>query len=372
MEPILPAPAPRTEAELLVWVRLVRSRRVGAQTFLRLMREHACAEAALATLPRIAADAGVRSYQACPADLAAQELAAGRRAGARPVPLGAEEYPPLLATIPDPPPLLWMRGQPVPKDRPMVSLVGARNASALGVRMASHLARQLGEAGFITVSGLARGIDTAAHKASVKTGTCAVLAGGIDRIYPSENIALAEQILEKGTVMSEMPPGLQAQARHFPRRNRIVSGLAPGLVVIEGAAKSGSLITARAAADQGREIMAVPGHPFDARAAGCNMLLRDGATLIRTAEDIAEALALPMPPRAVKQVVPAPIQPKARPTGELRHMLMNMLGPAPIAEDALIRQSQHPAPEVLAALASLDIEGQIQRHPGGLVSLGGP
>jgi DNA processing protein len=356
---------------MIDWLRLIRSPRVGATTFRRLLAETGSIAAALDALPGIAAAAGVDTYQPCPPARAEAEFEAGRRAGARPLFLGAPAYPGLLADCADAPPLLWAMGRADLAGRPAVALAGARNASALGQRMAGHLAERLGAQGLVVVSGLARGIDAAAHRAALPTGTVAVLAGGIDVVYPRENQALMQQIARDGLLLSEMPPGLQPQARHFPRRNRIISGLASGLVVVEGAAKSGSLITARTALDQGREVMAVPGHPFDARAAGCNMLIRDGATLVRSADDILQALALPVPRRSVPAAGPAAAPPRPAPRAAdqgLPRAILNLLGPAPISEDALIRQLARPPAEVMAAITELDLAGQVQRHPGGLLS----
>lgn len=371
-EPLPDTAAPRTPAEQLAWIRLIRSSRVGATTFRKLLLEYGTASAALEALPGVAGGAGVRGYRVAPMAAAEGEMVAGRAAGAAPLFLGAPDYPPLLAQIADAPPVLWARGDPALARRATIAVVGARNASALGQRTATHLAQSLGALDFVIVSGLARGIDTAAHGASVETGTIAVLAGGIDRVYPRENRDLATQIAERGLVLSEMPPGVQAQARHFPRRNRIVSGLCAALVVVEGAAKSGSLITARTALDQGREVFAVPGHPFDPRAAGCNMLIRDGATLVRSAEDIADALNIARPARPVPTDTPAAAPPPVRAApgvSELDNQILNLLSPAPISEDLLIRQLGAPSPPVLATLGELDLQGRIARHPGGLVSL---
>ncbi|MSU88518.1 DNA-protecting protein DprA [Rhodobacteraceae bacterium 2CG4] len=383
--PRLPFPDPKptalSGAERLAWVRLVRSPRVGAATFRRLLDEHSSAQAALAALPQVARGAGVDDYRPCPPGVAQAELDRGAALGAQLLVPGRPGYPDLLARIDDRPPLLWALGDPALAQGRCIALVGARNASALGTRMAAHLARALAEMGFAVVSGLARGIDTAAHQAALDTGTVAVLAGGVDVAYPRENEDLQRRIGQRGLLLSEMPPGMTPQARHFPRRNRIISGLVPGLVVVEGAAKSGSLITARTALDQGREVMAVPGHPFDARASGCNMLIRDGATLVRSAEDIAAALDLPRPERRAPAASPAPPpdtdrspagpQPVPAPPQDgtpLVSAILNLLGPAPISEDALIRQIRRPAPEILAALGELDLTGQILRHSGGLVS----
>jgi DNA processing protein len=296
-EDLVPSPhpltPPRSDEVWLDWIRLLRSRRVGPTTFHRLMAEHGSARAALAALPEVARAAGVERYAPCSESVAAAEWQAARLARAQPLAIGDPAYPALLAELPDAPPVLWTLGDPALLQRPLVAVVGARNASSLGTRMARRLAAGLGEAGFAVVSGLARGIDTAAHLAALEHGTLAVMAGGVDVIYPAENAVLGQEIVEKGLRLSEQPMGLAPQARHFPARNRIISGLARAVIVVEAAGKSGSLITARGALDQGREVLAVPGHPLDARAAGCNMLIRDGATLIRSVEDVVEALSAP-------------------------------------------------------------------------------
>jgi DNA processing protein len=267
-------------------------------------------------------------------------------------------------------------GNPALLNRPIVALVGARNASSLGTRMARALARELGQAGYIVVSGLARGVDTAAHIAALDTGTIAVQAGGIDVMYPAENTDLASQIAQTGLRISEQPVGLTPQARHFPSRNRIISGLSCAVVVVEAAGKSGSLITARNALDQGREVLAVPGHPFDARAAGCNMLIRDGAVLVRSGADVIEALApadrpqdsvepeLPIPP-----AVGPPPKRSLRETAALHLQILARLGPSPVAEDQLIRDMAAPARMVAPVLVDLELSGKIKRQAGGLLSL---
>ena len=285
-----PLPPP-TEEGRLDWLRLLRSRRVGPVTFWRLLDTYGSARAALEALPQIAADAGIDSYQTCPAAVAQAEINAGQRAGARLVARGEAHYPPALAELGDAPPLLWIKGRVELLTRPLIAIVGARSASSLGLRMARVLAEELAQEGFCVVSGLARGIDTAVHSATLTSGTIAVLPGGIDVIYPIENAALGNAIGVEGLLVSEHPPALQPLARHFAGRNRLISGMARGVVVVEAAVKSGSLITARNALDQGREVMAVPGHPFDARASGCNLLLRDGAILVRSALDVVEALS---------------------------------------------------------------------------------
>ncbi len=286
-----PFTPPTTEEDRLACLRLIRSRRVGPATFHRLMAAHGNARAALAALPALARAAGETDYAPCPPEAALAELAAAAAVGARLLAFGDPDYPAALADLPDAPPLLWALGDPALLARPMVALVGARNASSLGLRMARRLAEGLGAAGLVVVSGLARGVDAAAHDAALPTGTAAVLAGGIDTIYPPENAALAGRIAAAGLMLTEQPPGLAPQARHFPARNRIVAGLALGVIVVEAAANSGSLITARAALDQNRIVAAVPGHPLDPRATGANALLREGAVLVRDAEDMLAALA---------------------------------------------------------------------------------
>ncbi|MEM6307158.1 MAG: DNA-processing protein DprA, partial [Pseudomonadota bacterium] len=296
---------PTTEDDRLARLRLLRSPRVGVATYYRLMAEHGSAHNAIAALPEIAKARGVKSYTVCDEARCAQEFTAARRFGALPVFLGEPNYPDALASIDDAPPMFWAAGRMKFLRKPMVALVGARNASSLGTRMARRLAMGLADAGYVVVSGLARGIDAAAHQAALELGTLAVQAGGVDVIYPQENAGLAHDILQKGLRLSEQPMGLSPQARHFPRRNRIISGLCSAVVVVEAAAKSGTLITATQALDQGRDVCAVPGHPIDARADGCNMLIRDGARLVRGVDDILEILdAAPNP-------MSAPIAPTA-------------------------------------------------------------
>jgi DNA processing protein len=278
--------------------------------------------------------------------------------------------------LPDAPPILWATGDLALLDRPALGMVGARNASSLGLRMARRLGLGLSEAGFTVVSGLARGIDAAAHEAALEADgrTVAVMAGGIDVIYPAENAALARAIDATGARVSEHPPGLEPQARHFPLRNRIVAGLSRAVIVVEAAAKSGSLITARAALDYGREVMAVPGHPFDARAAGCNMLIRDGALMVRGSQDVLEALGTPteaMPePEMRLQPLPGP-QTTQRPLKDvalLHSMILNRLGPSPLAEDQLMRDLNVTSAQLAPELLMLELDGRISRQPGGLLA----
>jgi DNA processing protein len=366
-------------AEIVLRLRLIRSRRVGPVTFHRLVNEHGSAAAALAALPDIARAAGVDGYSVCPLEVAEHELTLGRLAGAQLLAHDGPGYPDGMRDLPDAPPLLWARGEVDLLSRPLVAMVGARNASSLGLRMARRLAETLGEAGQVVVSGLARGIDAEAHRAALATGTVAVMAGGVDVIYPEENAGLLAEVAAKGCVVSEQPMGLVPQARHFPLRNRIIAGLSRAVVVVEAAARSGSLITAREALDMGRDVMAVPGHPFDARAAGCNHLIRDGATLVRGTPDVLEALGVQTPrrgeeaddrPPIAATVLPGPV-PARRPLGDvarLHGMILNRLGPSPTAEDQLIRDLALPAGEVTPELVALELDGKILRAPGGMLS----
>ena len=377
-----PVTPPTTEAGRLSWLRLIRSFRVGPTTFHRLLSEHGSADAALAALPAIAAAAGVGTYSPCSLAQAQREMADARRIGAQMICHGAQAYPASILDLADAPPILWAIGDATLLARPMVALVGARNASSLGLRMAKKLAASLAEAGYVVVSGMARGIDAAAHEASLSRGTVAVMAGGVDVIYPTENAPLAEKIAHEGVRLSEQPVGLEPQARHFPVRNRIISGLAQAVVVVEAAARSGSLITARDALDQGREVMAVPGHPFDGRATGCNMLIRDGATLVRDAADVLEALGtaalLPLRPAASQPRFATPVAtPIAAVPAAARNLqdisalhsrILSRLGPSPLAEDQLIRDLAMPAALVAPELLNLELDGQIIRQPGGLLS----
>ena len=365
---------PTTEGDRLAWLRLLRSRRVGIATFYRLLAKHGTAQAALRALPEVARGAGITDYSLCPEGVAVGEMKAARMAGAQMICVTDPLYPEALRDIPDPPPILWAMGEVAVLARPKVAMVGARNASSLGIRMARALATELAQAGYVTVSGLARGIDTAVHAATLDSGTIAVMAGGVDVLYPPENARLAGDMLRCGLRLSEMPMGTEPQARHFPRRNRIISGLAGAVVVVEAAAKSGSLITARNALDQNREVLAVPGHPFDARAAGCNILIRDGARLIRSAADVIEALP-PVETAHAALPLPAPIVAAAPESGrllqgsDLHSLILSRLGPSPLAEDQLIRDLATPARTVTPALIDLELDGKIRRQAGGLLSL---
>jgi DNA processing protein len=366
---------PTSEDERFARLRLLRSRRVGVSTYKRLLTEHGTAQNALAALPTVARAAGVQNYTICPEGVVQAEMRAGKDAGARLIMHGTPDYPQTLAEIDDAPPFLWVLGNVDLLNRPTISLVGARNASSLGTRMAKALAQGLGEAGFVVVSGLARGVDAAAHLSALSTGTIAVQAGGIDVIYPAENAQLAQDIAKSGLRISEQPMGLQPMARHFPSRNRIIAGLSRATIVVEAASKSGSLITARDALDQGRDVLAVPGHPFDARAAGCNMLIRDGATLVRNTADVIEVLGKALLPEQTRPELDlAPTQKDAmqqrslRETAALHMQILSRLGPSPIAEDQLIRDLNAAPAKIAPVLIDLELDGQVLRQPGGLVS----
>ena len=369
---------PTTEDDRVSWLRLLRSRRVGIATFYRLMAEHGSAASSLQALPEIAREAGVENYTPCPEDAALAEMRLGQKAGAQLIFFGQDSYPQRLTDLPDPPPFLWVRGSVASLAQDSIALVGARNASSLGTRMARRLAENLGQRGYRIVSGLARGVDTAAHLGSLETGSIAVMGGGIDVIYPAENAKLAGDILEHGALITEHAVGTIPQARHFPMRNRLIAALSRAVVVVEAAARSGSLITARNALDQGRDVLVVPGHPMDNRAGGCNMLIRDGATLIRNADDVIEALSpvhaparqpeLPnfsgQAPRAAK-----PDRRTLRETADLHSQILGRLSPSPIAEDQLIRDLRTPSQRITPALTELELDGKIKRHSGGLLTL---
>ncbi|MGH6717114.1 MAG: DNA-processing protein DprA, partial [Bradyrhizobium sp.] len=341
-----------TEAERIDRLRLIRSENVGPRTFRSMVHYCGSARAALARLPELARRGGGRGLLICSEEDARAELAACRKLGVRLLAPGEIGYPPRLATIEDAPPLLAVRGAGDALMRPLIAIVGSRNASAAGLKFAQRLARDLGEAGFVIVSGLARGIDQAAHRASVATGTVAVFAGGHDRIYPPEHADLLAKIIDAdGAAISEMPLGHEPRARDFPRRNRLISGAALGVVVVEAAQRSGSLITARMAAEQGREVFAVPGSPLDPRAAGTNGLIKQGATLVTEAADIIQAVE-PIMERPI--ILPAnepdgePLE--SDPQGTDRAHIVDLLGPTPVLIDDLIRMAGAPAAVVRTVL----------------------
>lgn len=374
-----PPTPPTAGDDDLSFLRLIRSRRVGPTTFHRLVTEHGTVNAALDALPDVAAKAGMTDYTICPEGVAAAELNAGRKAGARMIRCDSPLYPAALREIDGAPPLLWLRGNPEFLTLNPVAVIGARNASSLGLRMARGMAAGLGELGHTVVAGLARGIDTAAHNSALATGTVAVMAGGVDVIYPAENVVLAAQIVEQGALLSEQPPGTEPAARHFPMRNRIISGLSRAVVVIEAAHRSGSLITAKNALDQGREVMAVPGHPMDARAAGCNQLIRDGAILVRNSQDVADALSpeglaetpTPRPARQVQSTPPQNPRPNRDAGGpvQLEARILSRLSPSPTEENDLIRDLGVTAASASAAILSLELQGRLTRLAGGRLAL---
>lgn len=365
-------------AERFARLLLARTPTIGPVSFGQLLARFGTAQAALRALPDLARRGGGPPPAA---DRRAVEREAARVAdlGARYLFRGTPAYPSLLAEIDSAPPVLIARGDSSLLGRPLVAMVGARNASAAAMRFARQLASQLGDAGATVVSGLARGIDTEAHVGSLASGTVAVIAGGIDVVYPPENDRLQAAIAERGLLLAEQPPGLEPRARHFPYRNRIIAGLAAGTVVVEAAPKSGSLITARYAAEYGREVMAVPGSPLDSRAQGCNLLIRDGATLIQNAADILETLG-PIDPRAVATpaqldfarfpAAPPPIA--AADAGDAeRTAVLGLLGPVAVPVDELVRLAGLAPAVVHMVLLELELAGRLDRHAGGKVSLGG-
>ena len=395
-----------SDRQRLDWLRLIRSESIGPRSFRSLMNRFGGAAAALDALPDLARQAG-RTIRICPAGEAERELGGLSRQGGRFIALGEAGYPVPLQAIDSAPPLLAVLGRAEVLQRSGVALVGSRNASAAGMKFTARLARELGEADFNVVSGLARGIDTAAHEASLETGTVAVLAGGIDQIYPPQNIPLARRILERGAIVSEMPLGWVARARDFPRRNRLVSGLSLGTVVIEAARRSGSLITARFANEQGRLVFAVPGSPLDPRAEGGNHLIREGAMLCAEAAHVIEALqplrqrepgaqmllreqprdpageamwdeldlpeVLPAPDFTGQDEDAAPLAPASVVVEtadglQLKRVVLDLLGATPVALDDLVRASGQGAGAVNRTLVELELDGEITRHPGGLLT----
>jgi DNA processing protein len=299
---------------------------------------------------------------------AEREIAQVEKFGARFVALGEGLYPRLLAELEDAPPLLIARGNLNLLDRQAVSIVGARNASAAACRFARGLAHDLGQHELVVVSGLARGIDSAAHDGALETGTIGVIAGGIDVFYPPENEARQKAMYDQGLVIAEMPPGTEPRARHFPYRNRIIAGMSSGTVVVEAAPRSGSLITARLAAEAGREVMAVPGSPLDPRAQGCNQLIRDGATLIQNAADVIEAIR-PFDSRVRAASTPYEHAPEEMNGDDALGLVEELLGPSPVPVDEIIRLSGASSGAVQMALLELDLAGRLDRHAGGKVSL---
>ena len=370
-----PAVGPRlSDRQRLSWLRLIRTPNVGPASFRQLINRFGSAEAALEMLPELMISGGASRIARIPSVAEAEaELEAAGKADARFVGIGEADYPPLLKNMDNPPPLLAVKGEAAVFRLPAVAIVGARNASLAGIKMARMLAADLGRDGYAIVSGLARGIDTSAHQGSIATGTIGVLAGGLDLPYPPENAGLCNEIAERGGAMiSEMPFGWQPRAQDFPRRNRLVAGAALGLVVIEAAQRSGSLISARLAGEMGRLVFAVPGSPLDPRAAGSNGLLKDGATLVTEAADIASAIA-PLagtrPPRTAPLAEPPELSATPPPGEDERAGVLEALGPTPVAVDDVIRHTGLSAAQVSMVLLELDLAGRLERHAGGNVSL---
>jgi DNA processing protein len=366
-----------SDAQRLNWLRLLRSDNVGPSTFRDLINRYGSAKAALDALPDLAARGGKRKIRIATNAEAEAELNRVRRFGGRIIAVGETDYPPMLRHMDVPPPLVTVIGRAEVFAAPAVSIVGARNASASGAKMARLLASELGKAGFTIVSGLARGIDAAAHWASLDTGTIAVLAGGLDKPYPPENLELVGKISREGAVITEMPFGWEPRARDFPRRNRIIAGLGFGLIVVEAAQRSGSLISARLAGELGRQVFAVPGSPLDPRTAGSNGLLRDGAVLTLSSEDVIEHLA-PMIGRAPSPALREPdnLPPHAeiggahdQPPTNAQDLLIEAMGPVPVSLDEIARHTGLPVRVISTLLLELDLAGRLERHSGGAVSL---
>lgn len=356
--------------EQIARIRLIRTPLIGPVSFAQLITRFGNARDALREVPTLARRGGGRSPIIVERDIAEREMERVARFGAHYLFRGVGAYPRLLDQIETAPPLLIVKGDAGLAGGKIVAMVGARNASAAAMRFARQLAHQLGRAGVVVVSGLARGIDTEAHVGSIETGTIGVIAGGIDVVYPPENDRLQAAIAERGLLIAEQPPGLEPRARHFPHRNRLIAGLAMGVVVVEAAPKSGSLITARLANECGREVMAVPGSPLDPRAQGCNSLIRDGATLVQSADDILESLGpidsrVGTVPLARYQTAPA-----LNDASDVeRRDILALLGPTPVPLDELVRLSGIAAGPMHSVLLELELAGRLARHAGGRVSL---
>ncbi|MDO1581861.1 DNA-processing protein DprA [Rhizobium oryzicola] len=366
-----------TDRQRIAWLRLIRSDNVGPSTFRDLINHFGTAEAALAALPDLSLRGGaMRAIRIASVDDAERELDMAHRMGARFVGIGEPDYPPALRQIEAAPPLIAVKGNLSVTSQPSVGIVGSRNASISGAKFAAMIARDAGRAGYSVTSGLARGIDTAAHRASLETGTIAVLAGGLDKPYPPENLGLLDELTHgNGIAVSEMPFGWEPRARDFPRRNRLIAGVSLGVVVIEAAKRSGSLITARIAADFGRLVFAVPGSPLDPRCAGTNGLLKQGAIVTTGADDVLQALApisqLDLFDMSQAEEPPSERSPSSMPLpdDDARALIAQALGPTPVEVDDVIRHTELPAAMVYLVLLELDLAGRLHRHMGGLVSL---
>ena len=359
-----------THAERLARLRLIRTPHVGPVSWHQLMLRFGSGEAALDALPGLVVRGGAGKVQIASRDVAEREFDRAATLGARHIFSDEDDYSVLLREVEGAPPVVVVRGNTAMLRRPCIAIVGARNASAIACRFARQIASDLVARDITVVSGLARGVDTAAHIGALGGATVGVIASGIDIAYPPENKDLQEKIARDQLLIAEQPPGTEPLARHFPSRNRIIAGLAHGTLVIEAAPKSGSLITARRAGDYGREVMAVPGSPLDPRAQGCNMLIREGATLIQTVDDVLEAVG-PIDARMVREPLrPYSATPQmAEPADGERRMLIELLAPTPVAVDELVRQSGQTAATVQLVLLELELAGRVQRHAGAKVSL---
>ena len=359
--------------EKINWLRLIRSENVGPVTFFRLLERYGSATRALDELPDISKRGGrdkeLRIYSVADAE---KEMAAVQKIGGTLIYAGDDNYPESVRIIADPPPVLTVLGHVHLLHKPALAIVGARNASLNGRKFAEKLATDLAAKDYVIASGLARGIDAAAHQASLKTGTVAVVAGGADVIYPQENEKLYAEIKERGCIVAENPCGYPPQARDFPRRNRIISGLSQGTIIVEAALKSGSLITATYALEQGRDVFAVPGSPLDPRSTGTNKLLKDGATLIENADDVLHALSYPLTLK--ENHSPAFAAPKSSTPSDVEiekahKIVLEALGPSPVGLDELVRECQVSASIVQFVLLDLELAGRIQRLPGSKIAL---
>ena len=350
-------------------LRLIRSPNIGPVSYRQLIDRFGDATAALEALPDLVMRGGGKKSVLADRRLVEAEMAAVLVARGRYIFLGDPDYPELLNHLDNAPPAIIVRGNVGLLEKNPVALVGARNASAGACRFARTLAYELGQGGFAVVSGLARGIDTAAHVGSIDSGTIAVIAGGIEIAYPPENRELQDAIAERGLLIAEMPPGTEPRARHFPYRNRVIAGLTLGTVVIEAAPKSGSLITARLAAEAGREVMAIPGSPLDPRSRGCNQLIREGATLVQNAAEIAELLR-PMDERVIRRAVAWQSSAAVQESGDSeRSAVTGLMGMTYVSVDELVRQSGANQSVVQMVLLELELAGKLERGAGGKVRL---
>jgi DNA processing protein len=360
-------PVRLSDEQRLDWLRLIRTDHIGPRTFRALIARFHSAARAIERLPELAHRGGGAASTPSREE-AAKEVAAAKKLGVEFIGFGEPEYPARLRETDDAPPLLAVRGKLEALNAPAVAVVGSRNASAAGARFATLLAHELGEAGFVIASGLARGIDAAAHRGALTAGTIAVLAGGHDKPYPPENAKLLDEILETGCAVSEMPIGWEPRARDFPRRNRIIAGMSLGVVVVEAAERSGSLITARLALEAGREVFAVTGSPLDARAGGTNRLIKDGATLVSSAADVIETLrpivgGTPSAPTLGSMAAAEDSEP-IEADDKLRARILALLGPSPVSIDDLVREAAAPPGAVQTALLELELAGKLERQSG--------